>query len=132
MSRGVDLDGTVKPFLLAENAVIALFGDRIFIDTWLSDGYEISDGLALVLTPRGGPGSIDYRMGSQSVVTRVFGQSIDAVTAGDSAIFDAFKKTANPANNTAFYAKDTAAPDLRREEGGLYVMVGQYQVAQVI
>lgn len=138
MSRGVDLDGTIKPFLLADAGVFALVGNRIFVDTWLpttdqvQDAYQLSDGPALVLTPRGGAGSIDYRMASQTVITRCFGQSVAIVKAVDDAVFDAFKTTANPANNTAFYAKDTVAPDLRREEGGQYVMVGTYQVAQVI
>lgn len=138
MSRGVDLDGTVKPFLLADNDLIALCGQRVFVDTWLpspdqyEDAYELNDGPAIVLTPRGGAGSVDYKMGSQNVIVRCFGRSVAAVQALDDAVFDRFKDTANPVNNTAFYAKDIVAPDLRREEGGLYVMVSTYQVAQVI
>lgn len=137
MSRGVDLDG-VKTFLLADNDVIALCGQRVFVDTWLpstdqvEDAYELNDGPAVVLTPRGGAGSTDYRMGSQNVLVRIFGRSVAEVKAVDDAVFDRFKDTANPTNNTAFYAKDTVSPNLQREEGGQYVMTSTYQMAQVI
>lgn len=136
-ARGVDLDG-VKTFLLADEPLIALVGNRIFVDAWLpstdqeEDAYELSDGPALVLTPRGGAGSTHYKMGNQNVIARIFGQTVAEVMAVDDALFDAFKKTGTPTNNTDFYAKDTVSPDLRREEGGRYVMVSTWQIAQVI
>lgn len=137
MSRGVDLDGVVT-YLKAQNAVISLAGQRVFFDTWLpssdqyEDAYELQDGPAVVLTPRGGGGSVNYAMGNQNVIVRIFGRSVDDVVALDGAVFDAFALTTGPNSSASFYAKDTVSPDMRREEGGQYVMVSTYQVAQVI
>lgn len=126
------LQDTVKTYLLADSGVAALVSTRIYLDNWLPDGYKIADGACIVLAPRGGAGSTHYVISDQTFVFRVFAETMTTAFQIDDAIFGAFKKTNNPANNSAFYAKDTVSPSLGREAGGLYVVSSSFAIAEVL
>lgn len=123
---------TVADYLKADSGVSALVSTRVYVDTWLPQNYKISDGNCIVITPRGGGGSTYYVMANQTLVIRAFATTIAAAFAIDGAVFDALEDTHNPANNTAFYAKDTVSPTLNKEAGGMFVVSSSFQVAEVL
>lgn len=124
---------TVLAYLSADADILAApCSSRVYLNVWYPDGYKMEDGPCLVIAPRGGAGVTYDAVRSTSLLARGFAVTIADAFAIDAAVLTAFRKTYNPANATAFYAKCTISPDLRRDPGGIYVVSSQYDIGEVL
>ena len=124
---------TVLAYLQADTDILgAPCNTRVYLDVWYPDGYKKEDGACLVIAPRGGAGVTYDAVRNTVLLTRGFAETIEDAFAIDAAVLTAFRKTYNPANSSAFYAKCTISPDLRRDPGGIYVVSSQYDIGEVL
>jgi len=128
------LHTAVQTYLKADTDILASPSkNRVYVDRWMPVGYQLTNGPIIVLTPRGGPGSVNYVMENASFVFRSFAVNQSEAFEIDEAIFRAFLKTHNPANASSIYAKDTISPSLDRDpNGGIWIVSTTYAISRVI
>lgn len=126
-----DIYNTVKTFLAADPGVAALVSTRIYIDVALPTSYQISDGDILVIRPNGGT-DIAYAMTTDNIMFLCYSQTAQGAINISEAVFDAMKRTYNPAEATAFWSKPIDRGSLIKQPGDLYTMLMTYTVAEVI
>lgn len=126
-----DIYSTAKAFLLADPGVAALAGARIYLDVGLPNGYQVEDGPVLVISPAGGV-TTHYVINDDTPLFASYASTAQGAIDLNEAVFRAFKRTANPAEATAFYAQPVQRGRMLRAPGDLYIMLASYGLAEVL
>ena len=126
-----DIYNVVKDFLLADPGVAAIVGTRVYIDTMLPTGYQITDGPILVIRPNGGE-TVHYAMNGDFLMMLSYATTAQGAINLNEALFTALRRTNNPAEALIFYAKPTQRGTLIKQPGDMYTMLATYGIGMVV